>query len=131
MNAALLTIGDEIKVKVLKIDRDNVRVSLGLKQLGGDPWLDISQRYPVGSKISGRVTDDRGNALGGISLSLNGSANMTTDGNGNYSFANVAAGGNYTVTPSSSMANSSPPKRATVSIVRTQRSSLRDISISN
>lgn len=53
----ILTIGDEIKVKVLKIDRDNVRVSLGLKQLGGDPWLDISQRYPVGAKISGRVTN--------------------------------------------------------------------------
>lgn len=53
----ILNIGDEIKVKVLKIDRDNVRVSLGLKQLGGDPWLDISQRYPVGSKISGRVTN--------------------------------------------------------------------------
>ncbi len=53
----ILTIGDEIKVKVLKIDRDNVRVSLGLKQLGGDPWQDISQRYPVSSKISGRVTN--------------------------------------------------------------------------
>lgn len=53
----ILNIGDEIKVKVLKIDRDNVRVSLGLKQLGGDPWHDISQRYPVGSKISGRVTN--------------------------------------------------------------------------
>lgn len=53
----ILTIGDEIKVKVLKIDRDNVRVSLGLKQLGGDPWLDISGRYPVNSRISGRVTN--------------------------------------------------------------------------
>lgn len=53
----ILNIGDEIKVRVLKIDRDNVRVSLGLKQLGGDPWLDISQRYPVGAKISGRVTN--------------------------------------------------------------------------
>lgn len=53
----ILNIGDEIKVKVLKIDRDNVRVSLGLKQLGGDPWHDISQRYPVSSKISGRVTN--------------------------------------------------------------------------
>lgn len=53
----ILTIGDEIKVKVLKIDRDNVRVSLGLKQLGGDPWQDISQRYPVNAKISGRVTN--------------------------------------------------------------------------
>lgn len=53
----ILSIGDEIKVKVLKIDRDNVRVSLGLKQLGGDPWHDISQRYPVNSKITGRVTN--------------------------------------------------------------------------
>jgi small subunit ribosomal protein S1 len=53
----ILNIGDEISVKVLKIDRDNVRVSLGLKQLGGDPWQDISQRYPVNSKISGRVTN--------------------------------------------------------------------------
>jgi small subunit ribosomal protein S1 len=53
----ILSIGDEIKVKVLKIDRDNVRVSLGLKQLGGDPWLDISARYPVNSRISGKVTN--------------------------------------------------------------------------
>ncbi len=53
----ILAIGDEIKVKVLKIDRDNVRVSLGLKQLGGDPWLDISARYPVNSRIKGRVTN--------------------------------------------------------------------------
>ena len=53
----ILNIGDEIKVRVLKIDRENVRVSLGLKQLGGDPWLDISQRYPVSARISGRVTN--------------------------------------------------------------------------
>jgi small subunit ribosomal protein S1 len=53
----ILNIGDEIKVKVLKIDRENVRVSLGLKQLGGDPWMDISQRFPVNAKISGRVTN--------------------------------------------------------------------------
>lgn len=53
----ILTIGDEIKVRVLKVDRDNVRVSLGLKQLGGDPWHDISQRYPVNSRINGRVTN--------------------------------------------------------------------------
>src|SRR3990167_6066349 len=51
----ILAIGDEISVKVLKIDRETVRVSLGLKQLGGDPWLDISQRFPVSSKITGRV----------------------------------------------------------------------------
>jgi small subunit ribosomal protein S1 len=53
----ILAIGDEIKVKVLKIDRENVRVSLGLKQLGGDPWLDISARYPMNARISGRVTN--------------------------------------------------------------------------
>lgn len=53
----ILNIGDEIKVKVLKIDRENVRVSLGLKQLGGDPWMDISQRFPVNSKLTGRVTN--------------------------------------------------------------------------
>jgi len=53
----ILTIGDEIKVRVLKIDRDNVRVSLGLKQLGGDPWHDIGQRYPINGKIRGHVTN--------------------------------------------------------------------------
>ncbi|OGT62638.1 MAG: 30S ribosomal protein S1 [Gammaproteobacteria bacterium RIFCSPHIGHO2_12_FULL_45_12] len=53
----ILNIGDEIKVRVLKIDRENVRVSLGLKQLGGDPWQDISQRYPVNARITGRVTN--------------------------------------------------------------------------
>ena len=53
----ILTIGDEVKVKVLKIDRETVRVSLGLKQLGGDPWRDISQRYPVNAKIKGKVTN--------------------------------------------------------------------------
>ncbi|HEX4045332.1 MAG TPA: 30S ribosomal protein S1 [Gammaproteobacteria bacterium] len=53
----VLSIGDEIKVRVLKIDRENVRVSLGLKQLGGDPWHAISERYPVNSKITGRVTN--------------------------------------------------------------------------
>ena len=53
----ILTIGDEIKVRVLKIDRDNARVSLGLKQLAGDPWHDISARFPVSSRLSGRVTN--------------------------------------------------------------------------
>jgi small subunit ribosomal protein S1 len=53
----ILNIGDEIKVRVLKIDRENVRVSLGLKQLGGDPWHAISERYPMNSKISGKVTN--------------------------------------------------------------------------
>jgi small subunit ribosomal protein S1 len=53
----ILTIGDEIKVKILKFDRNNARVSLGLKQLGEDPWSDISQRYPIGKRLSGKVTN--------------------------------------------------------------------------
>lgn len=53
----ILAIGDEIKVKVLKFDRGNARVSLGLKQLGDDPWSDISGRYPIGKRLSGRVTN--------------------------------------------------------------------------
>lgn len=53
----ILNIGDEIKVRVLKIDRDNARVSLGLKQLAGDPWQDISDRFPINARLSGRVTN--------------------------------------------------------------------------
>ena len=53
----ILSIGDEIKVKILKFDRDNARVSLGLKQLGEDPWADISQRYPIGKRLHGKVTN--------------------------------------------------------------------------
>lgn len=53
----VLNIGDEIKVKILKFDRDNARVSLGLKQLGEDPWADISNRYPIGKRLSGVVTN--------------------------------------------------------------------------
>ncbi len=53
----ILVIGDEIKVKILKFDRDNARVSLGLKQLGDDPWADISQRYPIGKRLKGNVTN--------------------------------------------------------------------------
>jgi small subunit ribosomal protein S1 len=53
----ILAIGDEVKVKILKIDREHARISLGLKQLGGDPWYDISQRYPVSAKVTGRVTN--------------------------------------------------------------------------
>ena len=44
----IVDVGDEIKVKVLKFDRDRMRVSLGLKQLGDDPWVDIARRYPEG-----------------------------------------------------------------------------------
>ncbi len=53
----VLTIGDEIKVKILKFDRTNARVSLGLKQLGDDPWSDITTRYPIGQRLHGRITN--------------------------------------------------------------------------
>src|SRR3990167_8517300 len=53
----VLTLGSEIKVKVLKIDRDHGRVSLGLKQLGEDPWSAIADRYPVGKRLTGQVTN--------------------------------------------------------------------------
>jgi len=53
----VVTVGDEIEVKVLKFDRERVRVSLGIKQLGEDPWLDIARRYPVGTRLFGKVTN--------------------------------------------------------------------------
>ena len=53
----VVNVGDEIEVKVLKYDRERNRVSLGLKQLGEDPWVSIAQRYPKGSRIAGRVTN--------------------------------------------------------------------------
>ena len=51
----LFVIGDEIDVKVLKIDLDNGKVSLGLKQISQDPWTDIEKKCPVGSRVRGRV----------------------------------------------------------------------------
>ena len=53
----VVNVGDEIEVKILKYDRERNRVSLGLKQLGEDPWVSIAQRYPEGSRIAGRVTN--------------------------------------------------------------------------
>jgi small subunit ribosomal protein S1 len=53
----VLTVGDEIEARVLKFDKEQCRVSLGLKQLGDDPWLDIARRYPVNTRIFGRVTN--------------------------------------------------------------------------
>ena len=53
----IVNVGDEINVKVLKFDRERNRVSLGLKQLGEDPWVDIKARYPEGSKVTARVTN--------------------------------------------------------------------------
>ncbi len=53
----VVNVGDEIEIKVLKYDRERNRVSLGLKQLGEDPWVSIAQRYPEGSRIAGKVTN--------------------------------------------------------------------------
>ncbi|MEN9461157.1 MAG: ribosomal protein [Pseudomonadota bacterium] len=53
----VVNVGDEIEVKVLKFDRERTRVSLGLKQLGEDPWVDIARRYPVNTRLEGRVTN--------------------------------------------------------------------------
>ena len=53
----VVNVGDEIDVKVLKFDRERQRVSLGLKQLGEDPWVDIARRYPVSTRMFGKVTN--------------------------------------------------------------------------
>jgi small subunit ribosomal protein S1 len=53
----VVNVGDELDVRVLKFDRERNRVSLGLKQLGDDPWVNISRRYPVGSRLFGKVSN--------------------------------------------------------------------------
>ncbi|AHK79162.1 30S ribosomal protein S1 [Ectothiorhodospira haloalkaliphila] len=53
----VVNIGDEINVKVLKFDRERNRVSLGLKQLGEDPWENITRRYPVSTRLFGKITN--------------------------------------------------------------------------
>ena len=53
----VVSVGQELEVKVLRYDRERNRVSLGLKQLGEDPWIDIARRHPVGSRTFGRVTN--------------------------------------------------------------------------
>jgi small subunit ribosomal protein S1 len=53
----VVNVGEEIDVKVLKFDRDRTRVSLGLKQMGEDPWVDIARRYPENTRLSGKVTN--------------------------------------------------------------------------
>ncbi|MBR3926755.1 MAG: 30S ribosomal protein S1 [Akkermansia sp.] len=52
----LLHIGQELEVLILEVDRDKERVSLGLKQLSDNPWADIEQKYPINSRVKGRVT---------------------------------------------------------------------------
>lgn len=53
----VVTVGDEIMVKILKFDRERNRVSLGIKQLGDDPWADIQRRYPVNTRMFGKVSN--------------------------------------------------------------------------
>ena len=53
----IVNVGDEVTVKVLKFDKDRTRVSLGLKQLGQDPWAAIAENHPVNSKLTGKVTN--------------------------------------------------------------------------
>ncbi len=53
----IVEVGQEIDVKVLKFDRERNRVSLGLKQLGEDPWIQITKRYPEGARVKAKVTN--------------------------------------------------------------------------
>ncbi|MGB5103242.1 MAG: 30S ribosomal protein S1 [Steroidobacteraceae bacterium] len=53
----VVNVGDEIEVRILKFDRERQRVSLGLKQLGADPWQNIGRRYPSGTRLFGKVTN--------------------------------------------------------------------------
>jgi small subunit ribosomal protein S1 len=53
----VLNVGDEVTAKVLKFDAEKNRVSLGLKQMGDDPWVGVSRRYPTGTRLFGKVTN--------------------------------------------------------------------------
>ncbi|MEE9342907.1 MAG: 30S ribosomal protein S1 [Gammaproteobacteria bacterium] len=53
----IVAVGDELEVKVLKFDRERNRVSLGLKQLGQDPWADLARRYPENARLFGKVAN--------------------------------------------------------------------------
>src|SRR5512140_2582374 len=53
----VLTVGDEVEAKILKFDQEKNRVSLGMKQLGEDPWVGIGRRYPQGTRLFGKVTN--------------------------------------------------------------------------
>ncbi len=53
----VLSVGDEVEAKVLKFDQEKNRVSLGLKQLGDDPWVGLGRRYPQGTRLFGKVTN--------------------------------------------------------------------------
>ncbi len=53
----VLNVGDEVTAKILKFDQEKNRVSLGLKQLGEDPWVGLSRRYPTGTRLFGKVSN--------------------------------------------------------------------------
>jgi small subunit ribosomal protein S1 len=53
----VLTVGDEVEAKILKFDQEKNRVSLGMKQLGDDPWMGLARRYPQGTRLFGKVTN--------------------------------------------------------------------------
>ncbi|WP_265943709.1 30S ribosomal protein S1 [Dechloromonas sp. A34] len=53
----VLNVGDEVTAKILKFDAEKNRVSLGMKQLGDDPWVGIARRYPAGTRLFGKVTN--------------------------------------------------------------------------
>ncbi len=53
----VLTVGDEIEAKILKFDQEKNRVSLGIKQMGDDPWNGLARRYPQGTRMFGKVTN--------------------------------------------------------------------------
>lgn len=53
----VVNVGDELTVKILKFDRERNRVSLGLKQMGSDPWIDIASRYPQNTRMKGKVSN--------------------------------------------------------------------------
>src|SRR5690606_9593558 len=53
----VLNVGDEVQAKVLRFDQEKNRVSLGMKQLGEDPWIGLSRRYPPGTRLFGKVTN--------------------------------------------------------------------------
>src|SRR3546814_2876521 len=53
----MINIGDTVRVQIIRINRDTQRISLGMKQLESDPWEGASAKYPVGAKLTGRVTN--------------------------------------------------------------------------
>ncbi|MFM9835372.1 MAG: 30S ribosomal protein S1 [Methylophilaceae bacterium] len=53
----VLTVGEEVEAKILKFDQEKNRVSLGIKQLGDDPWVSLGRRYPVGTRLFGKVSN--------------------------------------------------------------------------